>query len=346
MTNPRSVPPPTLPGIGAVRRRAVASPSAAVTCEPLAGGSPVVVTPAAGADLDLEAWAAGERESVDRWFAEHRALLFRGFRVDGLEAFRSFAGATADGDPLDYRDRSTPRPELGRGVYVSTVYPPARSIDLHNEGTYWVRFPLKIYFGSLIVADEGGETPIADVRRVLARLPETVRERFRRLGVLYVRNYNDGFGLPWQEVFQTESREEVEDYCRGNAIELEWKAGDRLRTRQHRPAIRRHPVTDEEIWFNHALFFHTSSLDSEMRRTLLADLGEEGLPYATYYGDGSPIEPEVTAAIRQAYEQETIAFPWQTGDVLMLDNLCFAHGRRPYRGERQVVVAMMEPVAG
>jgi alpha-ketoglutarate-dependent taurine dioxygenase len=47
--------------------------------------------------------------------------------------------------------------------------------------------------------------------------------------------------------------------------------------------------------------------------------------------------------IRQAYRQETVAFPWQKGDLLMLDNMLVAHGRNPFSGERKVIVSMAEP---
>jgi hypothetical protein len=44
-------------------------------------------------------------------------------------------------------------------------------------------------------------------------------------------------------------------------------------------------------------------------------------------------------------EVEKRAFAFQTGDVLMLDNMLAAHGREPYGGQRSVLVAMAEPTA-
>ncbi len=320
-----------------------------VRVAPLAGapaGSTAALVEPAVAGMDLAGWAAVHRAEVNRLFAAHRALLFRGFEVRGVERFQAFAAASADGAPLEYKDRSTPRHTVGKGVYVSTIYPPDQPIELHNEGTYWRTWAQKIYFCCLLAPERGGATPIGDVRGVYRRIDPEVRRRFEERQVLYVRNYGDGFGLPWKEVFQTESREEVEAYCRQSGIELEWKDGERLRTRQIRPAVRRHPQTGEPVWFNHAAFFHVSSLAQEVREMLLGELGEEGVPYNTYYGDGTAIEPEALESVREAYRAERFAFPWQEGDVLMLDNMCFAHGREPYEGERKIVVAMMEPTSG
>lgn len=64
------------------------------------------------------------------------------------------------------------------------------------------------------------------------------------------------------------------------------------------------------------------------------------LPRNAYYGDGSPIEEDALETIRTAYANETVVFPWQTKDVLLLDNMLTAHGRRPYKGARSIVVGM------
>ena len=62
-----------------------------------------------------------------------------------------------------------------------------------------------------------------------------------------------------------------------------------------------------------------------------------------YFGDGSPIEDEILDEIRAVLDAEQVTFPWQTGDVLMLDNMLVAHAREPYSGTRKVLVAMAEP---
>ncbi|MHC5718066.1 MAG: TauD/TfdA family dioxygenase, partial [Nostoc sp.] len=183
---------------------------------------------------------------------------------------------------------------------------------------------------------------IADTRKLLQRIDGKICDRFTQKGVMYVRNFGDGFGLPWQTVFQTTNPAEVEAFCHSNGIEFEWKEGNRLRTRQVRQAVATHPQTNELVWFNHAAFFHVSTLEPSIREPLLAEFPESDLPHNTYYGDGSAIEPAVLDEIRAAYQQEMVIFSWQTGDILMLDNMLTVHGRMPFMGARKVVVGMAE----
>ena len=327
-------------------RKAIHAGERAVHGAPLLGDRsiPYVIRPRAEG-IDLVEWAGENRDFVEQQLFERRALLFRGFGTDSVEQFERFVDNTSSGERLEYRDRSTPRTTEGHRIYTSTVHPPDQEILLHNEGTYWTRWAEKLYFCCLEAAPRGGATPIADVRRVYERVPEPIRDKFAELGMMLVRNYNDGFGLPWQDVYQTEDKEEVEAYCREHQIEFAWKDGDRLRTWQARPAIRRHPRSREPVWFNHAAFFHHTSLPPTMLELLMKELGEDGLPYDTRYGDGTPIEAAAVAVIRDAYTAERVVFPWEQGDIMLLDNMSVAHGREPYEGPRRVIVAMTDAVS-
>ncbi|MAB80831.1 MAG: taurine catabolism dioxygenase TauD [Planctomycetes bacterium] len=318
-----------------------------ITCRPLVEGTPypMLVRPRVKG-VRLAEWGARNPNTLEKIFLEHRSLLFRGFDMEGIEGFEEFVRATSQGDPLPYRDRSTPRRSYGKNVYCTTIFPAELRIRLHNEGSYWLTWAKKAYFGCVVAPPVGGATPIGDVHQVYRRLPERIREPFRRHGVLYVRNYNDGLGLPWQEVFQTEDHSQVEAYCRANEIEWEWKDGDRLRTRTVRAAIRNHPVTGEALWFNHAAFFHSSALDDTVLQAMLANFGEQGLPYQTYLGNGDPLPDDVVCKILAAYDAEEIRFRWQEGDVHLIDNMRLAHAREPYEGDRLILVALTEPDTG
>lgn len=244
---------------------------------------------------------------------------------------------------MKYSERSSPRSEIADRIYTSTDYPSNQSIFPHNEHSYSVTVPQNLAFWCSSVALNGGETPLGDTRRIYSRVAPAVREKFERLGWMYVRNFDGKCGLAWETVFRTSERSQVEDYCRRANIEFEWKRGNELRTRQVRPAVLRHPRTSELLWFNHAAFFHVSTLPHEVQRVLKSEYCEQDLPNNTYYGDGSPLEDATVDALRDAYRSEMWSFPWQKGDLLLIDNLLTAHARNPFTGPRQVLVAMANP---
>jgi alpha-ketoglutarate-dependent taurine dioxygenase len=293
-------------------------------------------------NVDLISWAGAHRALIQDTLLEHGGILFRGFGLRAVEQFNEFVQTTC-GDLLTYSFASTPRSVVSGRIYTSTEFPPEQHIPLHNEMSYSRQWPLKIAFFCVKIADDGGETPLADSRRVFERISAAIRETFKRRNVMYVRNYGHGMDLPWERVFGTTQRSEVEDYCRRANIELEWKPDGGLRTRQVCQAIARHPQTGETVWFNQAHLFHVSSLDETVRKTLASEYEEVDFPRNAFYGDGSPIESAVLDQIRAVYRQETIVFPWEEGDLLLLDNMLIAHGRRPFAGTRRVLVGMAEP---
>lgn len=307
-----------------------------------AGSLPLLAEPGMKG-VDLSEWAAQNRSLLEERLRADGAILFRGFAIEGIEEFERFMIGIS-GSLLEYTYGSTPRTLVGGQVYTSTEYPSHQEIPPHNEMSYSRDWPMKIWFLCLEAAPTGGETPIADSRRVYQRLDLGVRERFASRNVMYVRNYGGGLDVPWQKVFRSSDRSEVEAFCRTAGIAWEWLGEDGLRTREVCQAVARHPHTGETVWFNQAHLFHVSNLSPDERETLLSAYREEDLPRNAYYGDGSPIEGSVLEEIRGVYREESVAFPWKTGDLMMLDNMLTAHGRRPYSGPRRVVVGMAESI--
>ncbi len=310
---------------------------------PECGDLPLVLTPAVP-EVDLLDWASIQRAAIQQKLLRHGGLLFRGFQPDTPERFERLV-ETISGPLLTYTERSSPRSHVAGRIYTSTDYPPDQEIFLHNENSYQNNWPLRIGFYCATPPEEGGETPIADVRRVLRRIAPDTRQRFIERRILYVRNFRPGLGLPWHTVFQTTDRATVDEYCALAGIDTEWTHDDRLVTRQVREAVALHPVTGDMLWFNHATFFHASTLDPIVRHELGAEFGEDQLPFNTYYGDGGAIEPAALEELRRAYREEAVMFRWQRGDILLLDNMLVAHGRRPYTGNRRILVAMAAPHA-
>jgi alpha-ketoglutarate-dependent taurine dioxygenase len=290
---------------------------------------------------DLPGWLSEHSEVWEPALRDSGALLFRGFGVDSAEVLRGCIEATSV-EWAGYRERATPRSAVAENIFTSTEYPAREVIPLHNENSHCTSWPQKLYFCCVTAADSGGETPLADCRGVLAAIPAAIREEFAERGWRYRRHFGE-LGFSWQEVFGSSDRAEVEAYCRENAMDVEWGAEDSLTVTYVRPAIHVHPVTGEPLWFNHGLFFNPFSLAPQLREVILDSVGVEGLAYNTSYGDGEVVPEPVLQRIAQAYQEHTRTFPWQPGDLLFIDNMLVAHGRRPYTGDRRILVGMADP---
>jgi alpha-ketoglutarate-dependent taurine dioxygenase len=282
-------------------------------------------------------------ERLDETLVGAGALLFRGFPLASDEDFSALVDGLAR-EQLQYQERSTRRTKTAGNVYTSTEYPAEKNIAAHSENSFQSTVPGKILFFARQASSTGGETPIASNTEILARLDPEVLCELRDRGLRYVRNFDGGFDMSWQEAFQTDNRGAVEEYCARNRIDFEWVSAGHLRTSQARPATRRHPLTRAEVWFNQLHLFHPSNLDAAIRRALEDSLGPDGLPRNALFGDGKPLGDALVEHVRATIAASESAFPWQAGDVLIADNLLVSHGRRPYTGPRAIRVALVDPI--
>lgn len=301
---------------------------------------PLVYSPTA-TGVDLAEWAAGHRDEVLAALHRHGAVYFAGFGLASAEEFERAAGALVPDLFGEYGD--LPRESASEKIFTSTPYPADKMIHYHNESSHLARWPMKIFFFSALAAETGGETPILDIRAVLDEIRPEYVDRFERLGLRYVRNFAEGVDVSWQQFFQSEDPGEVERRCREAGTAFEWVDGRRrLRIAQPAAAVHRHPVTGERVFFNQVLLHHPAALDADTRASLHGLFAEEDLPRNVYFGDGSLIEDEVITHLLEVYERMGVAFEWNSGDMLMLDNMLASHGRMPFTGPRKTLVAMGE----
>jgi len=302
---------------------------------------PLILQPHAGCS-DLSTLLHTQAAELESRLLDAGAILFRGFDVRETAQFEQVVAAISS-TRLNYTYRSTPRTCLGRDIYTTTEYPPDREIPLHNENAYQRDWPLKLAFCCLVPASSGGETPLADMRSVSAAVGTELLEKFEARGVRYVRHYRPYSDLPWQTVFQTDDRAELARFCAVNAIAHEWIDTDILRTSQSCQGVAYHPVTRERLLFNQAHLFHVSSLAPAQSALLLTMFGSDLLPRHAYFGDGENISPPELEIVRAAFRAAEVRFAWEAGDVLLLDNMLMAHGRRPFTGPRRHLAALLDP---
>ncbi|MEU2376585.1 TauD/TfdA family dioxygenase [Streptomyces misionensis] len=272
---------------------------------------------------------------------EHKAVVFRGFELtaDTVDAALDLVLPNR----LAYVHGNSPRTKVGDNLYTSTEYPQQFTISMHNELSYAEHWPRRLAFFCERAAETGGATPVVDGAAWLAALDPEVREAFAG-GVRYTQNLHDGLGLgkSWQDTFETTDRQAVEEYLAGTSAEWAWRSDGGLRVGLVRPATVRHPVTGAEVWFNQADQWHPAGLGDEAAGALAQLLPPEELPQYVTFADGSPIPDAYVLQIRDRGLETAVDVDWNTGDLLVIDNVLVGHGRRPFTGSRRVLVAMTD----
>ncbi|MGC4790947.1 TauD/TfdA family dioxygenase [Micromonospora sp. DT178] len=307
-----------------------------------ASWKPLEITPeSAGCAPNAEGLVGHLRElDLAAVLTAEKALVFRGFNVrpETLDPVMDLLLPRR----LAYVHGNSPRTKVGRNVYTSTEYPARYTISMHNELSYAARWPARLLFFCQIAAETGGATPVVDAALWLDSLDPQLRADFAG-GLRYQQNLHDGMGLgkSWRETFETDSRDEVEEFLAGAGATWEWTA-DGLRVIQLRPATLRHPVTGAEVWFNQADQWHPAGLDDDIARVMTQVMGPDELPQSVTFADGSPIPDEYVTQIRDRGLEAAVDVDWRVGDLLLIDNVLTAHGRRPYTGDRRVLVAMSD----
>ena len=281
-----------------------------------------------------------ERQALKETLSTEGIVLIRGFDLHSVTEFEKAVKRFSQSELFDYSGGVSPRAAISGRVYNSTEYPPSLTLNLHNELSYSTIFPRYVYFLCIVPPEHRGETTYGDSRRILGRLPVKIVEEFRRRGVCYERNLQPDPASPysWQAAFETDDKASVEAICQRLEIDLEWRSNGVARLIQKGPATIVHPETREEVWFNQAEGFHTSSLDAESHQFFLDN--DLDFRLKSRFADGGDIPEAYLEQIRNAVNAETKAHRWEAGDILILDNILTAHGRRPFSGRRQIAVAM------
>lgn len=329
---------------------------------------PLVVEASGRPGLDrLRAWLGERREWVQDVLVRHGALLLRGFAVTTPQEFEAVALAIA---PRLRRERCFATGErLTEHVFPSSDVSGWYPIPQHCELSFLREPPSRIFFGCLEPPAQGGETPLADFRKVWRDLDPDVRERFERGGIRVVRHLR-GPDRPWRgpwalerwdEVLARSTRAEAEALLSAEGIASSWTPDGGLRLELTPPVSRVHPRTGERVWYNLFAARHLAAAawDYErilrrrpslrhragallVRATLALKRRSPETTRAFYctYRDGREVPEADMRALWDTLWRHMVFTPWRRGDFLAIDNHAVSHGRMPFSGPRRIVACL------
>jgi thioester reductase-like protein/alpha-ketoglutarate-dependent taurine dioxygenase len=293
------------------------------------------------------------RWALEQLILTHGGVLFKRSPVTCAPELEKVSRRVYGGKHMlhDYKDGISPRsPITGtHGVFTSTEFSPLHSIPLHNEMSYSHRPPSKIMFYCAIAPKRGeGETPIASSKLILEDILKRVPLRglvSRNLTYLVRLPMSGGLGRSWQATYQARSKVEVEGALAPLGVTCDWEEENTLLTKRSKSFSCSHPVTGMQLWSNHLVIFHPASLPPEVRAQFQRN--DQELEQASTqlakdctFDNGDVISDKLVLEISALTANRAQAFVWEEGDLLLLDNLMTAHGRRPFTGPRQILVTL------
>jgi alpha-ketoglutarate-dependent taurine dioxygenase len=286
---------------------------------------------------------------------KYGGLLFRNFPVKDENDFSLVIKSLDTGKFINYIGGDSPRTIIKEGIYTSTEAPPWLKIPLHNELSFVKNYPHHIYFYCHTAPQDRGQTIIADARKVYQTVDPEVRRIFTEKKIKYISRYYHKSQLmdfinklqpshkTWLQVFETGNKDVVERLCRENEFAFKWNQNDWIEISQVRPAVMKHALTQENVWFNQAHLYDFSPKLLGFWKYLGAKLlycRKHMRLHEVFFADNTPISREYLYHIMDILDANTITYPWQKGDILVLDNVLAMHGRAPFQGKRRVLTAM------
>jgi D-xylose reductase len=291
-----------------------------------------------GAD-GLRDWIVSNRDALLTQVREHGAVLFRGFNVESPEAFDEAVQALHL-ENMPYVGGAAVRTNVvADRVFTANESPPSEPIPFHHEMAQVPNPPSYLLFYCDTPAEEGGETPLIlshEVYKYMASAHPAFASRLEALGVRYTRimpaedDASSAIGRSWRSTFQVSTKEEAEAKMTGMGTTWEWMAGDELRTVTATvPGVREDVRSGKKMFFNSVVAAFKGWVDSRNDPTK-----------AVSFGDGSAMDAAVLEDIAAWMHANRVAFKWQAGDVLLIDNWVAMHSRNTFTGRRRVLASI------
>ncbi len=232
-----------------------------------------------------------------------------------------------------YEGGANPRKAIEKNVYEVGA-PLEAWLHYHHEMAYIGSSTKMLSFMAHKMPAEGGFTFVSDnCAATDALLATEFGQKLKEKGLCYHRNLTDreafkdvpniGVYNHWQQSMMTEDPAEAAAQAQSRGLEVEWGPNRLLKTRYYISAFEYFPQLDRN------LLFSSLADDSVWFDTwpLVAHLPEDQRPLKLTFGDGTEMTQEEKALFLKVYDDHGTPIEWKVGDVALICNYRFAHGR-------------------
>lgn len=290
-----------------------------------------------------------DKKKINDLLEEHGFVWIKNSGIRSAEEFHFHQNDIID-IPMDYLSGGAIRKKVIGHTLTPNVFPENLKIELHQELAYAKTYPRRIAFFCQSPAKTGGESILADIKKVEESLPEDLRNKIFTLKSCVTRFYFDEEivatdpmlkSLPrWQNAFLSKDKAKIERIVKEQGYEYSWFPPNILQTKS---------CFDNYVYIKKIKYFFSSLV--EISRATEVSTSEEILKKfkflekcGYFWQDGTPVSNFEIREITQAYLDNEKSFPLKSSDIIVVDNIKFSHGRLPYTGDRKFFVLLGNPV--
>ncbi|MBT8102571.1 MAG: TauD/TfdA family dioxygenase [Gammaproteobacteria bacterium] len=252
--------------------------------------------------------------------------------LNDLQTMRAFATLVVK-DEMRYQGGANPRDDLQANVYE--VGAPLQAwLHYHHEMAYIGQSTKLLGFLCHKAVRDKGFTFVSDnLRATEAILATEFGQKLKELGLCYHRNLTDrdafagteqiGVYNHWQKSMLTDDPDEAESVARSRGLEIEWGPNRLLKTRYYVSAFEYFPMLDRNV-------LYSSVADDAMwfdAWPKVMHLPYDDRPLKLTFGDDSELSREEKSLFVDIYDRFGIPIEWNVGDIAIICNYRFAHGR-------------------
>jgi hypothetical protein len=237
-------------------------------------------------------------------------------------------------DEMEYGGGSNPRTRIEPNVYEVGA-PLSAWLHYHHEMAYVAHSASAIGFLCKHALPAGrGRTFVSDsIAATDALLATPFGHKLRDLGLCYHRNLTDrnafagraptGVYNHWQRSFDTDDAAIAVERAEAMGLETQWGPNGLLHTRYHSPAFEYFASLDRNVLYSsvadHGMWFDTWPL--------VQHLPHDERPLDLTFGNGSRLSVDELQQFVDVYDRFGTPIDWNVGDVAVICNYRFAHGR-------------------